>query len=102
MLTQKSYKSYDRLSRYMTVPYYYNTLTDKYVYGTSTWLDDTTQYSVYKVKQNDTYDSIALDFYNNPTYFWIICSFNRVLNPFEKPAVGKLLKIPSLSNITFN
>ncbi len=101
VLTNKQYKSYDRLSRYSNFPIYYNTLNDKYCSGTTTYLADDTQYVMYKVKFNDTYDSIALKSYNNPTYYWIICNFNRITNCFEKPKPGTTLKIPVLSNIEF-
>lgn len=100
-LIDKSYKTYDRLSRYSSFPYYYNTQDDKYVYGTVSYLDSTTPYQLYVVAKNDTYDSIALAFYNNPTYFWIICSFNRIQDPFTPPVVGTRLYIPVISGIEF-
>lgn len=101
VLTDKSYKSYERLSRYSSFPYYYNRNDNKYIYGTTGQLDDTTPSSSYIVKQNDTYDSIALDFYNNPTYYWVICDFNRIQDPFENPAEGTLLRIPVFSSIRY-
>lgn len=101
VLKDKQYKSYDRLSRYSNFPIYYNTLNNKYCSGTTTYLDDTTEYGLYNVVQNDTYDSISLYHYNNPTYYWIICNFNRIVDPFEKPKPGTTLKIPVISNIEF-
>lgn len=101
ILTNKTYKQYDKLSRYTQFPYYYNTIDNKYIYGTTTQLYKNTQYSRYKVKQNDTYDLIALMFYNNPTYFWVICNFNDVIDPFTRPPEGTYLKIPVISNIEF-
>lgn len=101
VLTDKSYKSYERLSRYSSFPYYYNRNDNKYIYGTTGQLDDTTPFSSYIVKQNDTYDSIALDFYNNPTYYWVICDFNRIQDPFENPTAGTLLRIPVFSSIRY-
>jgi len=101
VLKNKSYKSYDRLSRYSNFPIYYNTLDDKYCSGTVSYLDDSTQYLSYKVEFNDTYDKIALKHYNNPTYYWVICNFNRISNCFEKPEPGTIIKIPIISNIEF-
>lgn len=102
VLTQKTYKNYDRISRYSSFPYYYNNLDSKYMYSTSLYLDNTTQYSNYKVARGDTYDSIALAMYNNPTYFWIICDFNRILDPFNPPKEDTTLKIPVISTLKYS
>lgn len=101
VLKDKQYKNYDRLSRYSAFPIYYNTLNEKYCNGTTTYLADDTEYTLHVVKRNETYDSIALDYYNNPTYFWVICNFNRIQDCFEKPTEGLVLKIPVISNIEF-
>ena len=101
VLTNKFYKSYDYISRYSAYPSYYHTLDDKYITGTASYLNDKTIYTEYIVKNNDSYDSIALKYYNNPTFYWIICSFNRIADPFERPKAGTSLKIPSISNIEF-
>ena len=100
-LIDKAYKKYKRLSRYSSFPYYYDTNQNKYVYGTLSHLDPTTPYSLYTVKKNDTYDSISLSFYNTPTYFWVICDFNKINDPFNPPAEGTSLNIPVLSSIEF-
>lgn len=102
ILKNKSYKNYNRLSRYQQFPTYYNTLDNKYMYGTTSYLNTNTPYIRYKVKDNDTYDSIALDAYNNPTYFWVICDFNKIQNPLDIPKPDTILNIPVLSNISFN
>lgn len=101
VLENKSYKQYSKLSRYAGVPYYYHTVDQKYIYGKTSYLDDTTPYTLYKVQVNDTWDRIALEFYNNPTLYWIICSFNRITDPYSKPEVGASIKIPSISTIEF-
>ena len=101
VLSNKQYKSYDYVSRYSPFPSYYHTLDNKYITGTANWLSDSTLYDSYVVQKNDTYDKLALQFYNNPTYYWIICSFNRVLDPFENPTPGSILKIPAMSNLVF-
>ena len=102
VLKNKQYKEYNRLSRYASFPYYYNTLDNKCVTQTPTSLDPTTQYSVYEVKDGESYDLIALLFYNNPTYYWIICDFNNIIDPLTNPLPGTRLKIPQLSTIQFD
>lgn len=101
VLKNEQYKQYDRLSRYSPFPTYYNTLDDKYIYGITSNLNTDTNYSLYTVKSGDSYDSIALKKYNNPTYFWVICDFNRIQDPFEKPVPGTVLKIPVISMIKY-
>ena len=100
-LINKSYKTYSSFSRYSTFPIYYNTADEKYESGTTSQLDLDTPYQSYEVQKNDTYDSLALDYYNNPTYFWIICDFNRISDPFKSPLVGDVLYIPVISDIEF-
>jgi nucleoid-associated protein YgaU len=102
VLTTKGYKEYSKVSRYSQIPYYYHTLDDKYISGKAAHLKTDTVYTMYTVKKNDTFDSLALEFYNNPTLFWIICSFNNIQDPFSKLIPGQLIKIPSLSNIEFD
>lgn len=102
VLTNKTYKDYEKLSRYSPFPYYYHTIDDKYIYGTTAYLKDTTPYFSYTVKRGDTFDSLALEFYNNPTFFWIICSFNHIQDPYIELEEGQLIKIPSISTIEFD
>lgn len=102
VLKNKAYKSYDKLSRYAGVPYYYHTRDDKFVSGITSYLDNTTIYTSYTVRRGDTLDNLALKYYNNPTYFWIIASFNHIRNPYKPLEVGSVIKIPSLSNIKFD
>lgn len=101
-LTKKNYKEYSKVSRYSQIPYYYHTVDDKYIMGKSAHLKTNTVYTTYTVRKNDTFDSLALEFYNNPTLFWIICSFNNIQDPFSKLKEGQLIKIPSISNIEFD
>lgn len=102
VLTNKSYKTTSELSRYSQVPYYYHTVDNKYVSGTTYYLKDTTSYTLHTVSYGETFDSIAFKYYSNPTFFWIICSFNRIQDPFKKLVPGETLKIPSISNIEFD
>lgn len=101
-LKNKTYVNFDYLSRYINVPYYYDTLQDKEVFGIGTNLKNTSEYVSHKVKSNDTLNSLALKYYNNPTFWWIIAYFNDIQDPF-KPLRNKyqVLKIPSISSIEF-
>ena len=102
VLRTKQYKQYNKLSKYQLFPIYWHTLDEKYVQGTPANLLGSTAYIWHTVQHNDTYDNIALYYYNNPTYYWIICDFNSIQNPFDKPKVGTQLKIPTFSDIEFD
>lgn len=102
VLEDKQYKHFNHLSRYQNVPYYFHKIDRKFVVGTTYSLNKDTQYTLYKVQKNDTLDSLALKFYNNPTYFWIIADVNNILDPYRKLDVGSQLKIPALNEIQFN
>lgn len=102
VLKHETYNSYSYVSRYSSFPFYYHTVDNKYVGGITAYLDDSTIYTLYTVKQGDTLDNLALEFYNNPTLFWIICSFNHIRDPYLPLKVGEKLKIPSISNIKYN
>lgn len=101
VLINKQYKKNNLLSRYGSTPFYYHTVDDRYIVGKDAWLDDTTPYTAHKVKQGDTFDTLALYYYNDPTYFWIICSYNHIADPYTELKVGSIIKIPSLGNIRF-
>ena len=100
VLTSKTAKTSNYYSRYNGLFYYYNHLDDKYQLETRHWLKefvDLSKVTSYTVKEKDTWDTIALEFYNNPTYYWIICDYNRITNPFVNPKPGTILYLPSLN-----
>lgn len=101
VLRDKTYIKSDKYSRYTAFPIYYNISTEKYQHGTISNLSQKTAYSLYTVNQGDTWDSIALNFYGNPTYYWVVCSFNRVRDPFRRPVAGQVIAIPNISDIEF-
>lgn len=101
VLINKQHKSYGYLSRYSSFPFYYNTNDSKYVYGITAQLKQNIPYVLHKIKPHETLDSIALDMYNNPTFFWVIADFNHIQDPYIKLKIGDTLKIPSLSDISF-
>ena len=101
ILTNKTYKSFDFLSRYPVFPYYYNTEDNKYIYGLTNHLNKDVPYVVHTVDKGESLDSISLYYYNNPTYYWVICDFNNIQDPFNDLTVGDKLLIPSFSSISF-
>lgn len=102
ILTDRAYKEYERVSRYSVFPYYYNRVDNKFFYGLTSHLDqEGTKFVPHVVKEDDTLDSLALYYYNNPTYFWVIADFNRIQDPYKDLEVGSVLKIPTFSNIAF-
>ena len=101
-LKDKSYRNYSYVSRYSSFPYYYNVEDDKYMYGTTAQLSQQTAFTLHKVLESDSYDSLSLKYYNTPIYFWIICDFNHIQDPLKMPPIGTYLRIPDLSTIRFN
>lgn len=101
-LIDKSYRSYDYISRYSSFPYYYDTDLERYLYGTTSYINQDIPYIVHIVKERDTYDSLALKYYNNPTLYWAICDFNKIQDAFSTPEPGERLLIPTLSSISFS
>lgn len=103
VLTNKEYKEYTRISRYSLFPTFYNRIDQKYLYGLTAQLKkDNTTFVTHKVIKGDTLDSLSLYYYNSPLYFWIIASFNDILDPYEDLKEGIVLKIPTFNNIKFD
>ena len=101
-LTKKSYHNYDYTSRYTPFPYYYDKEAKREIYGIGKQLNKETAFVSHKVKPEDTLDSLALTYYNNPTYWWIIAYFNDIIDPFILlHSKFKTIKIPSISSIKF-
>jgi hypothetical protein len=101
VLSDKSFKSHDYINRYTPFPYYFNSKDNRYIYGTTAHLNQNTGYSLHTVKKNDTLDSIALNYYNSPTLFWVIADFNNIQDPFKELIIGSRLKIPVLGALEF-
>ena len=100
-LRGKQYKEYDRVSRYAYFPYHYVIEDDKYNYGITSHLKQDVKYISHNVTQGDTLDSLALYYYNNPTYFWVIADFNRIRDPYTNLQVGSTIKIPTFSDVEY-
>lgn len=102
ILKNKTYGKFDYTCRYAAVPYFYNTLDEKYIYGIGSNLRKDTAYTTHKVAETDTLDYLALKYYNNPTYYWIIAYFNDIQDAFiDLPSNYKTLKIPNIQSISF-
>lgn len=102
VLTNKSYKQYDNISRYSSFPYYYNTLDNKYIYGLTSHIDKNISYVSHKVKQGDTLDNLSLTYYGRPDYYWMIADYNDIQDPYEE-LYGNCdsLLIPTFTSIAF-
>ena len=102
VLKDKSSKTYLYTSRYATLPYYYNTLDKKYMYGISKNLTTNTDYVLHNLVDSDSLDSLALKYYGRPDLFWVIADFNNLNDPYIR-LVDKMssIKIPALSGITW-
>lgn len=77
-ILNKNFRQYDYICRYSAFPYYYNEEDDKYVYGTTAQLNQSTSYVSHKVGNYDTLDNLSLYYYNSPLYFWVIADFNQI------------------------
>lgn len=102
VLKDKTNEQYDYTSRYTTIPYYYHTLDKKYTYGIWSNLKNTTSYVAHNVKDTDNLDYLALKYYNNPTYWWVIAAFNDIQDPFIRLVDSySVIKIPNIQSIDF-
>lgn len=102
VLKDRQTRAYDYISRYVTFPFYYNTLDNKYIYGITKLLDENTPYVSHQVAQSDTLDILAFKYYGRPDYYWIIGYFNNIQDPFiELKSKFKVIKVPSLSQVQF-
>lgn len=101
-LKNKNYESFNYLSRYTNTPYYYDTLKCREIFGIGTNLKNNTEFVTHKVASNDTLHSLALKYYNNPTFWWIIAYFNDIQDSFKPLKIKyETLRIPSISSIEF-
>lgn len=101
-MTNKKYLQYDYRCRYSDTPTYYDKLEDREVYGIGKPFNKNIQYVSHRVVSTDTLDSLALKYYNNPTYWWAIAYFNDITDAFER-IVDRfdIIKIPNISSISF-
>ena len=101
-LKNKRYEIYDYTSRYTGVPYYHDTLCDRKIYGIGTNMLKNIAFTSHKVSEFDTLDSLALKYYNNPSYWWIIAYFNDIQDAFiTLKDKFDVIQIPSIASIEF-
>lgn len=101
-LVNKRVNTFDYISRYSGVAFYLDTKKERDVMGIGQQIKFDTPYSLHTIKRDDTLDSLALTYYNNPTYWWAIAYFNKISDPFIELATNfKTIKIPSISSIIF-
>lgn len=101
-LKNKRYADFNYICRKTGVPYYYDKLGDRDVFGIGSNLKKDTAYVSHKVVQEDTLDSLALEYYNNPTLWWAIAYFNDIQDAFIRLVDHfDTIKIPQITSIEF-
>lgn len=101
-LKNKTYNQYDYISRYAGTPIYYHIEDEKEIAGLSKNMLKNVTWVAHKVVSTDTLDKLALTYYNNPTYWWVIAYFNDIQDAFIKLKDHfDILKIPSINGISF-
>jgi mRNA-degrading endonuclease HigB of HigAB toxin-antitoxin module len=53
----------------------------------------------HRVTGGETYRDIAYINYGEAKYYYLICDYNNVTNPWEDPTPGKILRLPSMRKI---
>lgn len=94
---EKIYKEYNYVSRYASLPFYYD--KEKYVYGIGKKVDKDQPYTTHYVSDGDTLEKLALDYYGRPDYYWAIAQFNNIIDPYEDLSHYAILLIPSKAGI---
>lgn len=101
-LKDKKYASFDYISRYASTPYYYHTIDQREVPGIGKNMLKNIPWVAHKVVSTDTLDKLALTYYNNPTYWWVIAYFNDIQDAFINLKDSfDTLKIPSITSVSF-
>ena len=101
-LRNKQFETYNYTSRYTTVPFYYDTLENREVYGIGANMLKNVSFTSHNVRQTDTLHNLALKYYNNPTYWWVIAYFNDIQDAFRPLwEYMDIIQIPAISSIEF-
>lgn len=102
VLKNKKYNHADYVCRLSPFPYYYHSTDKKYIYGVGANIKKDLSYVIHRVNSNDTFESLALKYYNNPTLYWIIADFNDFRDTFITiKDFTDTLKIPNVASISF-
>jgi nucleoid-associated protein YgaU len=102
-LKNKKYFKYGYLCRYTGTPFFYDTLKERESPGIAQSVSLDAPSFTHKVKPGENLDSLALKYYNNPTYWWVIASFNGIQDAFIDALYKEypILQIPNIGAITF-
>lgn len=102
ILNDKIYTEYNYLCRYTSVPHYFNTVDGRRENGIGSNMKKQTDCFLYKVQKDDTLDRIALEYYNNPSFWWILAYYNNIQDPFIplQDQCSQLL-IPAITGVEF-
>ena len=101
-LKNKRYLKSDYTNRYTGIPIYYNKRDNRELFGLSKNMIKNSAWVAHKVVPMDTLDKLALSYYNNPSYWWIIAYFNDIQDAFIKLSDKfKILKIPNIRSLEF-
>lgn len=102
VLKNKTYTSYDYISRYASVPNYYHVQDSRNINGIGNNLIKHNNFILHELTPTDTLDKLALKYYNNPTFWWIIAYFNDIQDAFiNLRDFYTTLKIPQINDISF-
>lgn len=101
-LKNKKYTTFDYISRYAGTPYYYHSVDHKEIMGIGKNMIKNAPCVSHKVVSSDTLDKLALTYYNNPTYWWVIAYYNDIQDAFiNLKEHFEVLKIPTITSISF-
>lgn len=102
-LKNKRYLQYGYLCRLTGTAIYYDTLKEREITGIGLDLQPDIPHFTHIVKERETLDFLALKYYNNPTYWWIIAMFNNIQDAFIDDLKAKypILQIPNIGAVTF-
>jgi len=56
-------------------------------------VNNSSVFEIYIVEDNDWWENISYKLYGTKTFWWLLCLFNNIENPFEELEAGKKLKV---------
>lgn len=65
-------------------------------------IKDLKYYNEYIIKDGDRWDRLSYKFYGTPHLWWLLASYNKVIDPFTSLVVGeklKILRVETISNV---
>lgn len=102
ILKDKTYRQFNRTSRYSSIPVYYNTMDDKYQVGITKLIDKDGEYYLYTPQPGETFDDIAFKYYGAPDLYWAIADRNNCTDAFIEVCRHYLkVKVPAKTSIKF-